>query len=99
MDNTMRMRLGSPFLIGIYSLALLSIGAAIGARWAHSPHTAAWMVLLGAVLMVVHDVLTGAIMFFVSAAWASRISRQRESSTTNTREEDARSKSQRRPRG
>ena len=32
------MRLGDPFLIGVYCLAHLALGAAIGAKWAHTSH-------------------------------------------------------------
>ncbi len=74
----MHLTLGNPFLIAIYCLALLLIGAAIGAQWGHAPHTAVWMAVLGAALMVAHDMLTGAIFFYVAAAWALRSSRQRE---------------------
>ena len=35
--NNIRLQLGNPFLIAIYSLALLLIGAAIGARWGCNP--------------------------------------------------------------
>lgn len=48
------MELGNPFLIAIYSFSLLSIGAAIGARWGHSPHVAIWMVVLSAGLRLTH---------------------------------------------
>lgn len=90
----MHMKLGNPLLIGIYSLALLLIGAAIGARWGHSPHTAVWMAVLGAALMVAHDMLTGAIFFLVSAAWALRSSRQREIQARKLQEHVAQSELQ-----
>jgi formate hydrogenlyase subunit 3/multisubunit Na+/H+ antiporter MnhD subunit len=77
------MTLGNPILIGIYSLALLSIGAAIGVRWGHSAHTAIWMVLIGAVLMVIHDMLTGIVLFLSAAAWASRNQYSRNLRTTS----------------
>jgi len=76
--SNIRLRLGNPFLIAIYSLALLLIGAAIGARWGCNPHLAAWLVVLGAALMVAHDMLSYSIIFFVSTAWALRASRKRE---------------------
>jgi len=82
--SEMKMTLGNPFLIGIYSAALLSIGAAIDARWGHSAHAAIWMVLIGAGLMVVHDMLTGLIFFFASIAWASRNRYPRDLNTTPT---------------
>lgn len=84
MGDKLRMQLENPFLIGLYSLALLSIGAAIGARWGHSPHVALWMVVLGAGLIVAHDVLTYSIVVsFVSTAWGRRTSWKREMSVAN----------------
>ncbi len=87
MSSKIHLQLGHPILIVIYSLALLSIGAAIGARWGHSPHVAIWMVVLGAGLMVAHDMLSFSIIFLVSTAWALRASRERELQKTN--EQDA----------
>ena len=87
MTSKIHMQLGNPFLIAIYSLALLSIGAAIGAWWGHSPHVAIWMVVLGAGLMVAHDMLSFSIIFLVSTACALRASRERELQKTN--EQDA----------
>jgi hypothetical protein len=86
MKSTIDMQLGHPILIAIYSLALLSIGAGIGARWGHSPHVAIWMVVLGAGLMVAHDMLTCSIILLVSTAWALRASRVRELQKTNERD-------------
>jgi uncharacterized protein (DUF697 family) len=60
MDNKIHMQLGHPILIAIYSFSLLSIGAAIGARWGQSPHMAIWMAVLGSGLMVAHDMLLAA---------------------------------------
>jgi len=98
MTSKLHMQLGSPLLIAIYSLALLSIGAAIGARWGHSPRVAIWMVVLGAGLMVVHDMLTCSIVLFVSTAWALRASRERELRETNERDAVATAGSPRIPR-
>lgn len=56
------------------------------------------MVVLGAALMVAHDILTGVIIFFVVATWALQISRQRKPSATNTREGAVGPNSQRFPR-
>ena len=43
MTNKIEMQLANPLLIGVYSFALLSIGAAIGAWWGHSPRVAVWV--------------------------------------------------------
>jgi hypothetical protein len=83
MSSEIHLQLGHPILIVIYSLALLSIGAAIGVRWGHYPHVAIWMVVLGAGLMVAHDMLSFSIIFLVSTAWALRASRVRELQKTN----------------
>jgi predicted phosphodiesterase len=82
--NNIRLQLGNPFLIAIYSLALLLIGAAIGARWGCNPHVAVWLVVLGAALMVAHDMLSFSIIFLVSTAWALRASRKREVAAAST---------------
>ena len=87
MSTKIYLQLGHPILIVIYSLALLSIGAAIGAQWGHSPRIAIWMVVLGAGLMVAHDMLSFSIIFLVSTAWALRAGREREVQKTN--EQDA----------
>ena len=78
------LQLGNPFLVAIYSLALLLIGAAIGARWDCKPHVAVWLVVLGAALMVAQDILSYSIIFFVSTAWASRANRKREVAAAST---------------
>ena len=83
MDNKIHMQLGHPILIAIYSFSLLSIGAAIGARWGHSPHMAIWMAVLGSGLMVAHDMLTCSIIFFVSTAWALRANRVQQTLAAN----------------
>ena len=83
MDNKIHMQLGHPILIAIYSFSLLSIGAAIGARWGHSPHMAIWMAVLGSGLMVAHDMLTCSIIFFVSTAWALRANRMQQALAAN----------------
>lgn len=80
MSDQIQMRLGNPFFIGIYSLALLAFGAAIGAQWGHSPQVAVWMVVAGAGLMVAHDTVAFAVIFLLSTAWASRANRKREAS-------------------
>jgi hypothetical protein len=82
--SNIHMQLGNPFLIAIYSLALLLIGAAIGAKWGHNPHLALWLVVLGAALMVAHDMLSYSVIFLVSTAWALRASRKREVEAAST---------------
>ena len=82
--SNIHMRLGNPFLIAIYSLALLLIGAAIGAKWGHNPQVALWLVVLGAALMVAHDMLSYSVIFLVSTAWALRASRKREVEAAST---------------
>ena len=82
--SNIHMQLGNPFLIAIYSLALLLIGAAIGAKWGHNPHVALWLVVLGAALMVAHDMLSYSVIFLVSTAWALRASRKREVEAAST---------------
>ena len=70
MGDRIRLTLANPFLVGIHSFALLLTGVAIGARWGHSPRVAMWMIVLGAGLMVAHDMLAYSIFFLVTTAWA-----------------------------
>jgi hypothetical protein len=77
MADEATMRLGNPFLIGVYSLALLTFGAAIGGQWGKNPHTVILMVVIGAVLMVIHDLVTGILFFSISMKWARKISGRR----------------------
>lgn len=83
MSGSIHMRLGNPFFIGIWSLALLSIGAAIGARWGHSPQIAVWMIVVGAALMIAHDIVAFTVIFLFSTAWNSRANRKREAERVN----------------
>jgi fatty acid desaturase len=77
MPDEARMQLGNPFLIGVWSLALLTFGAAIGARWGHTMHNVICMIVIGALLMVIHDLVTGVVIFGMSMAWARRVIRNR----------------------
>jgi thiamine pyrophosphate-dependent acetolactate synthase large subunit-like protein len=77
MPDEARMRLGNPFLIGVWSLAMLAFGAAIGARWGHTVRDVICMVVIGALLMVIHDLVTGVLIFGTSMAWARRVIRNR----------------------
>jgi hypothetical protein len=83
MTNKIEMQLSNPLTLGAYSLALLSIGAGIGAHWGHYPHVAVWMVVLGAVLMVAHDMLGFSIIFYMCTAWALRANSKRDLPATN----------------
>jgi hypothetical protein len=67
------MRLGDPFLIGVSSLALLALGAAIGANCAFAPHEVVLFVIIGALLMIVHDMVTGVVIFAFCMTWANRV--------------------------
>ncbi len=59
MSEDIRISLGHPVLIFIYSLALLLIGCGIGMHWYQSRGSAIWIAVAGAALMVVHDTFTG----------------------------------------
>ena len=61
MSENIRISLGHPVLIFIYSVALLLIGCAIGMHWDQSRVSAIWIAVAAASLMVVHDMLTGLI--------------------------------------
>jgi hypothetical protein len=78
MSERIRITLGHPVLIFVYSLVLLLFGCAIGMHWYQSRACAVWIAVAAASLMVVHDVLTGLI-------WASvtlrRFQRQQRSET------------------
>jgi hypothetical protein len=71
-------RLGNPFLIFICSLALLALGVAIGMRWHSQSVTAFSMALLGAALMVLHDVCSALIWMALGAKWAQVISNSKK---------------------
>jgi hypothetical protein len=68
----MRVTLGNPFLIFIYSLALLLIGCAIGIHWRTSPCVAVCLALLGALLTVIHDTATGFLFFWTFSKMQAR---------------------------
>ena len=59
--------LGNPFLILLYSLALLSLGCAIGLYWRATPGMALCLAAIGSLLMVIHDMAMG-VLWFVAAA-------------------------------
>ncbi len=74
----MQVTLGNPFLIAIYSAALLLIGCAVGMHWAHTPAAALWLCLAGGVLMAVHDTATGVLWFWLTARWAHSVIQRRD---------------------
>ena len=59
MSESIRISLGHPVLIFIYSFALLLIGCGIGMCSYQSRGSAIWIAVAGAALMVVHDTFTG----------------------------------------
>lgn len=63
----MRLTLANPFLIFLYSLALLVFGCAIGLYWKAHPGVALCLTAVGALLTVIHDLATGLYWFWVIA--------------------------------
>jgi hypothetical protein len=68
----MKMRLGDPLLIFIYSLSLLLLGCVIGIYLHATPATAIGLTFAGASLMVLHDTLTSLIWFSIAVKCAQR---------------------------
>jgi membrane protein YdbS with pleckstrin-like domain len=66
MSENIRISLGNPVLIFVYSVALLLIGCAVGMHWYQSRASAIWIAAAAAALMVVHDMLTGLIFASLS---------------------------------
>jgi hypothetical protein len=69
----MQATLANPFLIALYTAALLLIGCGVGMHWAHTPATALWLCIAGGVLMAAHDIATGFLWFFVTAKRARSV--------------------------
>ena len=69
----MSVTLGNPILLFLYSLAILLFGCAIGLHWEATPGVASCLAALGALLMVIHDLATGAVWFWVIAKAASNL--------------------------
>ena len=69
----MRMQLGNPALIFIYSAVLLLVGVAIGLYWHTNPGLSLWIAICAALLMVIHDLLEGFIWFGIAAKWAQAV--------------------------
>ena len=67
----MSVTLGNPFLMFLYSLATLLLGCAIGLHWEAAPGMALCLATLGALLMVIHDLATGAVRFWIIAKTVS----------------------------
>jgi hypothetical protein len=69
----LEMTLGNPILIFIYGLALLLFGCAIGIHWHATPAVAVGLALLGAALMVLHEMFTAILWFWITAACVRRV--------------------------
>lgn len=77
--SEIRISLGHPILIFVYSLVLLLIGCAIGMHWHQSPACAVWIVVAAASLMVIHDMFTGLIFASVTLRRLQRQQRHQQS--------------------
>ena len=71
MSENIRISLGHPVLIFVYSMALLLIGCAIGMHWYQSRASAIWIAVAATALMVMHDMLTGLIFATLSLPLAT----------------------------
>jgi membrane protein YdbS with pleckstrin-like domain len=71
MSENIRISLGHPVLIFVYSMALLLIGCAIGMHWYQSRASAIWIAVAATALMVMHDMLTGLIFASLSLPLAT----------------------------
>lgn len=69
--------LGNPFLIFLYSMAILLVGCAIGIHWRATPGVAFCMAVIGALLMVIHDMAMGVLWFTVAAKMVGRTRQDR----------------------
>jgi hypothetical protein len=69
----MHVRLGNPFLIFLYSLALLLLGVAVGMKWHANLCRAIDVALLAAVLMVIHDTCTALLWMWAAGKWAQAL--------------------------
>jgi hypothetical protein len=63
-------RFGNPFLVTIYTAALLMIGWAIGAYWGHTL-AAGWMLLFATILLLLHDAAVAILLALAAAKIAS----------------------------
>lgn len=63
----MKVTMGNPLLIFLYSFSLFIFGCAIGLHWKAHTGTALLLVAAGSVLMVIHDLGIGIMWFVISA--------------------------------
>lgn len=66
----LHLSLANPFLVFVYSLAILLVGCAIGMHWKGSPELALSLVIGGATAMVIHDLVSGFLMFWATTKFA-----------------------------
>lgn len=66
--------LGNPFLIFLYSLAILLFGCAVGLHWKATPGGALCLAGLGALLMVIHDMAMGVLWFWLQQRCSPKLS-------------------------
>jgi len=69
--------LANPALIFIYSFVLLLLGCAIAIHWSKNLGTPIWIVVCGALLLVIHDLLEGFVWFGIAVRMA-QTARERE---------------------
>ena len=74
----MQMQLANPALIFVYSVVLLLFGCAIGMHWSKSPGTAIWIAVCAALLMVIHDLVTGFIWMGITVKWTQAVRKNAE---------------------
>lgn len=65
-------KLGNPVLIFIYTLAVPSVGCAIGMHYRAAPGLALCFVVGGAAVMVVHDLVSGILLLWGTAEFLRR---------------------------
>jgi hypothetical protein len=69
---TINMKLGHPVLILLQGFALLFLGSAIGIHCRNSLWGASKMALLGAALLIIHDWMLAAVVFWITAQWVRK---------------------------
>jgi len=65
----MTIRFGNPVLIFLYSCALLLFGCFAGMRWVKSLTAAIEIAILGATLLVIHDLLVALFSLLAARVW------------------------------
>lgn len=65
----MEIRFGNPVLILLYSAFLLVTGCAIGMFWFKTPEIAIKVAIVGAVLIVIHDMLMALLSLYAARIW------------------------------